>query len=265
MKFSATILIIFLITQNIFCQSFPNTGDDITSLKVFKPEKNNRFGIELSLVAMFTAGASDRNGFRLGGGMTIYKDIGDWRLSVGTDAYKAKQKFGLGTSYAGFSYDDSKYGFSYYVNRYYQGDKQTSGILGVRLREFHIGFEDDILALPFTGFVLHDRYRTAALEIRYKRFLIGTNVYSNEVNGITDASLRNGKGSYVNSKQISSPVYVGFTTNNLILRYGLNSKLGGFLGQNWWHETMFDTPNFNTSNYKNQFIQVGVNKPYTLY
>ncbi|NDW09048.1 polymorphic toxin type 23 domain-containing protein [Dysgonomonas sp. 520] len=264
MKLITVITFIFL-SLSAYGQSFPKIGKDITSIKILNPDRHDGLGIQISLVAMFSAGVVDRNGFRLGGGVTLYQDIGDWRLSIGADAYKAKQKFGLGTSFAGFSYNDGRYGGSYYVNRYYQGDKQTSAILGIRLHDFHIAFEDDILALPFTGFVLHDRYRTAALELRYKRFLIGTNVYTNEANGMTDASLENGKGIYATGKQISSPVYLGFTTNNLILRYGINSRLGGYVGQNWWHQAFFDTTDFKSGDYRNQFFQVGVNKPYTLY
>ena len=264
MRLTATILSI-IIALSANCQSYPDTGKDITSYEILKHKENNGFGIQLSLVAMFTAGAADRNGFRLGGGVTLSKYFGDFCVSIGSDAYKAKHNFGLGTSFAGFSYDDGKCGFSYYANRYFQGDKQTSAILGVRIHDFHIAFEDDILALPFTGFVLHDRHRTAALELRYKYFLIGTNVYTNEANGLTDASLKNGKGLYVSGKQISSSVYLGLTANNLIMRYGINSKLGGYWGQNWWHQALFDTTDFRTGDYNNQFFQIGVNKPYTLY
>lgn len=247
------------------CQHKSTTDRDITSLTILNPEKNDGFGIKISLVAMFTAGVADRSGFRLGGGISVSQQIGDWSLVAGLDAYKANNVFGLATTYAGLVYDDNKYGGSYYVNRYYQGDSQISGILGIHLDEFNIRFEDDILALPFTNFTLYDRYRTAALEVQFKGFVIGTNVYTNEADGLTDMSLDNAKGVYANGKQISSPVYVGYTRNNLILRYGLNSKLGGYLGQNWWHQSFFDTTDFKTGDFKNSFIQIGVDKPYTLY
>jgi len=214
---------------------------------------------------MFTAGVADRNGFRLGAGLTLSQTIDNWTFSTGLDVYKAKQKFGIGTTFAGVEFDDGKYGGSYYVNKYYQGDKQVSGIVTLHLEDFRINFEDDILAYPFTGFKVYDRYRTAALEVRFRGFMIGTNVYTTDINGITDVSFDNSKGVYASGKQISSPVYVGYTTHNMIVRYGLNGIAGGFAGQNGWHRYLFDTPDFKTGNYRNQFIQVGIDKPYTLY
>ena len=263
------ILFIFVMCINncFWCQKSNKIThrNDYSSLYLLPANKNNGFEISASAIALFSLGAKDRNGFRWGLGITFSKYFGDFKISTGTDTYKAKQNFGLGTSFAGIVYHDGKYGGSYYLNHYYQGDKQTSAILGVYLDDFEIRFEDDILALPFTHFKVYDRYRTAALEVRYKHILIDTNVYTNEVNGLTDVSKNNRRGVYTSSKQISSPVYVGYTNKNLIIRYGINSKLGGYLGQNWWHEKLFDSTNFNYGTFRNQFLQIGVDKPYTLY
>lgn len=231
----------------------------------FGPERHNGFRVTVSLVAMFTAGVADRNGFRLGAGLMLSQTIDSWTLSTGVDAYKARQAFGLGTSYAGVEFDNGKYGGSYYVNKYYQGDQQVSGIVSLHLNDFRINFEDDILAFPFTGFKIYDRYRTAALEVRFKGFMIGTNVYTTDINGLTDVSHNNSKGMYASGKQISSPVYVGYTTNNMIVRYGLNGRVGGFTGQNGWHRYLFSTPDFKNGSYNNQFLQIGVDKPYTMF
>lgn len=239
--------------------------NDYTSLYILDSNRNNGFEVVASVVAMFTAGSADRNGFRLGGSFTLSKTIGDWTLSTGLDAYKAKESFGLGTTFAGVGYDDGKYGASYFVNKYYQGGKQVSGMLGLRVDDFRLKFEDDILALPFTGFIIYDRYRTAALELQYKHFVVGTNVYTTEINGLTDSSPYNRKGVYMGGKQISSPIYVGYTDKDLILRYGINNQQGGYLGQNWWHRKSFDTADFKQGGYSNQFLQVGTYQPYTLY
>jgi len=261
------LFLLFSFSLSIQCQYVKDLTDknDYSSLYFVNPHKNNGFEISVSAVAMFTAGAIDRSGFRWGAGITLAKGIGDWRLCVGADTYKAKQNFGIGTTFAGFGYNDGNYGFDYYVNKYYQGDAQVSGIINLDLGDFQIRFEDDVLALPFTGFVIHDRYRTAALEVRYRHFLIGTNVYTNEANGLTDVSPYNKKGIYASGKQISSLLYIGYTNKNLIARYGINGKLGGLLGQNWWHQRSFGTPDFKGGEYKNPFIQLGVDKPYTLY
>ncbi len=254
-----------LLPQQLYSQDKIHYDTNHLATITFEPEKNDGFRVSVSLVALFTTGAVDRNGFRLGGGITLSQTIDNWTFSAGMDAYKAKQKFGLGTSFAGVTFNEGQYGASYYVNKYHQGDKQVSGIINLSLSDFQINFEDDILACPFTRFKIYDRYRTAALEIRYKGFMIGTNVYTTEVNGLTDISQDNAKGAYLTGKQISSPLYVGYTSNDLILRYGINSKTGGFLGQNIWHQHFFDSADFNYGNYKNQFLQIGVDKPYTLY
>jgi len=265
-------VIIFMCFFFIFCNTLKGQkmtevthNNDYTSLYLLNPDRNKGFEISLSAVLMFTCGAADRKGLRWGGEVTLSKHIGDFTLSTGIDAYKANEKFGLGTSFAGVNYHDGKYGFSYYATHYYQGDAQTSGIIGLTLKDFQIRFEDDILGLPFTGFVIHDRYRTAALEIRYRHWMIGTNVYTNEVNGLTDVSDKNKSGIFHTGKQISSPVYVGYVNKNLITRIGLNGRIGGIAGQNWWHEAFFGTPNFNNGSFNNLFIQAGVDKPYTLY
>lgn len=171
------------------------------------------FCISVSLVALFTAGSEPLNGFRIGGGITLSQTINNWTFLTGLDAYKARQKFGLGTSFAGILYNDRDYGASYYLNKYYQGDKQISGIFSLHLNDFQIHFEDDILAYPFTGFKVYDRYRSAAMEIRYKRFIIGTHVYTTDIDGMTDVSPDNSKGRYVTGKQLSSPVYLGYMAN----------------------------------------------------
>ena len=239
-------------------------NDRLASL-TYGSDKKSSFSVSVSLVALFTAGVADRSGFRLGGGITLSQSIDNWTFSAGLDAYKAKQKFGLGTSFAGIMFDSGKYGASYYVNKYHQGDKQISGIINVHLERVEIKFEDDLLAYPFVGFKIYDRYRTAALELRYRGFILGTNIYTTDINGITDVSSDNEKGVYTTGRQISSPIYVGYSTNDLILRCGINSPAGGRLGQNIWHRLLFQTPDFNPGDYKNLFIQTGVDKPYTLY
>lgn len=243
---------------------YPNKYD-YTSLSILYPEKHNGFGISVSLVAMFSSGVADRNGLRIGAGLNISYSIGDWEVVSGVDTYKATENFGIGSTYIGTIYFDGEYGASYYLNRYYQGDKQTSGILGARAKDFQLRFEDDILALPFTGFIVQDRFRTAALELQYRGFLVGTNIYTTDPIGLTDASLKNKHGIYYKAKQISRPIYVGYTNRNLILRYGLNNPAGGYIGQNSWHRTFFRTPDFETGNFSNQFFQLGINKPHTLY
>ena len=240
-------------------------NDDIASL-AYRNKKQDGFSAQLSLVLMFTTGAADRNGLRIGGGLTLSQTFGNWTISTGADAYKATKRFGLGTTFAGATFDNRHVGGTYYLNKYWQGDKQMSGMIRLCLFEdYKINFEDDILAYPFVGFKIYDRYRSAALELQYKGFMLGTNVYTTDIDGLTDASLYNSKGVYKNGHQLSSPIFVGYETNGLIARYGLNNKYGGYWGQNGWHRAFFNTADFRPGDYNSQFFQIGVNKPYTLY
>ena len=264
-KYSVLLFLSILCLQSTYAQYAIRYDKNHPTTLNFSPEKHNGFRVSVHLVALFTAGSKPQNGFRLGSGVTFSQTIGNWMFSSGLDVYKAKQKFGMGTSFVGIQFDDNKQGIAYYLNKYYQGNKQISGIVKLHLNDFRIIFEDDILAFPFTGFKVYDRYRTAAMEIRYKRFLIGTNIYTSDINGVTDASPDNSKGKYVTGKQLSSPVYVGYTANDLIIRYGINSKAGGIIGQNVWHQLFFNSPDFQSGDYRNQFIQIGIDQPYTLY
>lgn len=264
-KYSVILSFSFLYIQPAYTQYAIRYDKDCPATLTFGPEKQDGFRISVALVALFTAGSVPQNGFRLGAGVTFSQTIGNGTFSSGLDVYKAKQKFGLGTLFAGILYDTGNYGIAYYLNKYYQGDKQISGIIKFHLNDFRINFEDDILAYPFTGFKVYDRYRSAALEIRYRKFILGTNVYTSDINGVTDALPSNSKGNYVTGKQLSSPVYLGYVVNDLILRYGINNKTGGLISQNIWHRLFFNSPDFKYGDYNNQFIQIGFDKPYTLY
>jgi hypothetical protein len=226
---------------------------------------NQGFIASLSLTAMFTTGVKDRSGFRLGVGLTVSQTVDRYTFSLGADACNDKKSFGLGTGYAGIDYNNRNNGASYYLIRYFQGNPQTSGIIHLYSKDFQFRFEDDILAYPFVGFKVYDRYRTAAMEVRYKGFMLGTNVFTTDIDGLTDFSTTNTKGTFRNGKQISSPLYVGYTSHDLLLRLGINNQTGGWLGQNFWHKLLFQTPDFKSGNYSDFFLQTGIDKPYTLY
>lgn len=258
------LLVASLVPAHSQSYSFFHERNDFPSLQ-YGTKEGNGFRIAISLVALFTYGAKDREGIRLGGGLGISQTWNDWTFSAGIDFYRAKQRFGPGTAYGGFAYHDGTQGASYTLNRYFQGGRQVSGVLGLYREDFSVGFEDDILAYPFVGFKLYDRYRTAALEFRYRGFMLGTNVYTTDIDGVTDVSLSNSKGEYRTGKQLSSPLYLGYARYGMLVRAGLNNKIGGVLGQNSWHELFFGTPNFGQGEYCNPFFQLGVDKPYTLY
>jgi hypothetical protein len=227
--------------------------------------RDQGFSASLSLVVMFTSGAKPQDGLRWGAGLDLSQAAGNFTFSSGFDVINHNTYWGLGVGYIGVKYDDTQYGASCYLTKYFQADRQMSGIVNIHLKNFKISFEDDILAYPFVGFKVYDRYRTAAMEIRYKGFLIGTNIYSTDIDAITDFSFSNPKGKFKNGKQISSPVYVGYEYRNLLLRAGVNNKTGGYAGQNFWHRFLFQTPDFNYGEQNNFFLQIGIDKFYTLY
>lgn len=259
-----TIALLFTIIPLSAQYKFSHNWDHPTMYS-FQSGKQNGFHASVSLVAMFTAGVADRSGFRLGAGCSAGYTLDNWTAQTGVDFVKASQRFGLGMSFAGISYFDGKHGGSYTLNHYYQGDSQTSGIIGFTIKDLDVRFEDDILAYPFVGFKIYDRYRTAALELRYKGLMVGTNIYTTDINGQTIFDTDNQKGTYQSGKQISSPLYVGYTNRDMLIRLGINNKLGGRIGQNLWHKYLFDTPNFKTGDYNSKFMQIGIDKPYTLY
>ena len=239
---------------------------DLRSIYFTNPDKENGFTASVSLVAIFTSGTIHRDGFRLGLGFNLAYHIKNWNLFSGLDVYKAKaEHFGIGTSYLGGSFFNGNIGGSYLVNRYYQGGKQISSLSGFIAKDFELKFENDFLAFLFTGFKRYDRFRTAAIEVRYKKILFGVNVYTTDMDGVTDFSYDNKWGVYRQGKQISSPLYLGYTDRGLLVRCGFNNRLGGFWGQNKWHRKQFDTPDFQEGAYNSHFIQIGTNQPYTLY
>jgi len=261
----AVLLILFGGNGKGYAQYRLDYSSSHLSTLTYGADRERGFTIKLSLTALWTMGSIERDGMRWGMGLTLSQTLSDWTFSVGADCYQEKQAFGLGNTFAGLTFERDRKGFSYYLTHYYQGDAQQSGMIRIHLKDVLICFEDDILAYPWTGFKIQDRYRTSALEIRYKGYLFGTNVYTTDIDGLTDFSLTNRKGVYRNGQQISSPVYVGYEKNDLILRIGINDQTGGWIGQNAWHRFLFQTPDFVPGPYSCFFLQTGIDKPYTLF
>ena len=228
---------------------------------------SDKFGISISPVAMMTGfKGSD---IRFGVGVTASYRIGDWTLSAGTDFLRAAGRTGFGTYYGGFSYDDGKNGFSFYATKYMYGAKQASGIFSGHIGDFSASFEDDIFGV-LSGGGKHDRYRTAALELGYKNFSVGTQLITNDPKGEgsdTDPTYtKNKKGQWDSGYQLLSALYVGYSNKNSVIRMGINSKLGGYLGQNWWHRHVFSTPDYKyVWDNNSPFYQMGTRQFYTLY
>lgn len=105
-----------------------------------------------------------------------------------------------------------------------------------------------------------------------RSLVVGVNVFTTEHDKQKSEDYKgpNKKAQYLNGRQISSPMYVGFRSGNSIVRYGYTKggeSDGGYYGQNWWHRhfPFMQTADFNPGDYDDGFVQIGVYKPYTFY
>lgn len=223
------------------------------------------YGISISPVAMLTARVDPnaRRGFIFGAGVTHSYKIGDWTLSTGGDS--------RGRAFGGFSYDDGKNGFSYYHTAYMQGDRQRTGTIGARKGDVSLQWENDVFARS------GDKFRSNAIEVGYKGYSIGTNVYTTysvddykteygkKING---SDLWNNKfGTHEYGWTLSSPLYIGIKNKNGgVTRIGYNRpEVGDFVQNGFHHIPGINSPNFKKGNFSSSFIQQGINTPHSLY
>lgn len=275
-KYSTTKYCIFVIAtlllisgkMNLHCQSKFHFPDKHQFSSIYlSPERGSGFSAKISLVALFTCGSNIAPSVKLGIGGELGYHANDWSFVTGIEmAHKEKKILSPNILYSGVEYDDrNHYAFAYYLNHYFGEYKQTSALISAKIKDWKIKFEDDILAFPFTGFVVYDRFRTAAIEVSYKHILIGANIFTSDINGLLDISRQNKRGKYLTGHQLDSPLYVGYVYNDLIARMGWNHKTGGEIIQNLSHRKLFNTPDFEPGTYNSLFLQTGINKPYTLY
>jgi len=166
-----------------------------------------------------------------------------------------------------------KKGFSYYHTWYNYGDKQRTGTIGYRNKDFSLKWENDLWG--DTG----DRFRSNATEIGYKGYVVGANVYTNEVEkrevGASPSSLfgrqiarwiggKAGSEYYKGGVQSSSPFYIGKRTGRNITRIGYNHPFFGDLTQDGAH-WIVNSPYFSRGAYSLPFLQQGTYTPYSLY
>ncbi|GHU64915.1 hypothetical protein FACS1894123_10360 [Bacteroidia bacterium] len=99
-------------------------------------------------------------------------------------------------------------GFSWHTTKYSGGidgssQGQRTATLGLRYKDWSISHENDVSLMRGDG---GDRFRSAALEIGYKDYVLGVNVYTNDPkpDGVVE-----GTNKYKNGTQYSSPLYIG--------------------------------------------------------
>lgn len=245
--------------------------------------KGSNWAVSVSPVALFTSfmpveGGKSKISARLGGSISYTKKLGDFTFNCGIDAVGESQADGkwtggIGNTFGGLGYDDGELGVSMHFTRYHQGNKQLTGVLGIRTGDLKFNLENDWFS-RLVGMGTHDRWRSSAIEVQYKSLVLGVNVYTNEVvdKVLSDLPSPTGNpyGVYDNGYQESSPMYIGFKSGAGVMRFGYNrsgTDDGGFYGQNWWHGFFpgFKTPDFKYGNYNDAYMQIGTYKPYSFY
>jgi len=200
-------------------------------------------------------------GIQFGAGIDVSLNEGDWTFSVGYGS----------NFYAGFSYDDGKTGFSYYVNAFSKKGAQRTGKIGFHTGDFSVQWEND-----YFGFSGGDKYRSNAIEFGIGDYFIGTNLYSiddNDINRELNVSQiwpYNSDGSYEAGERVSSPAYIGKYIGNKKLSVGWNHPLIGDFIQNGFHymvHSFMKAPYHGShpSNVSSPYFQLGYNKKSTLY
>ena len=121
----------------------------------------------------------------------------------------------------------------------------------------------------------NDRYRSHAMEVGFGNFVIGSNVYTNQVKNFVMESNSDKKplsgsvfgthNTWVDGKVYSSPAYIGVKSKNKITRVGVDTPIVADLTQNFalfiLGGNFFPRGTFQTKPY----YQTGQYLPYSLY
>ncbi len=151
----------------------------------------------------------------------------DGTHSFGVSAQAGENHYGIGGFYkykeTGLGYHSTKYGDA--IGPDGVANPQTVGGLTYYSNHFSFRIENDFLA-----FKDQDRWRSNAIEISYKDFMIGTTLYNNnrqEGDPVIKGKYSHAKGKYgrwVDGQTYSSPVYFGFRSGNTIERIGYSHR-----------------------------------------
>ena len=269
MRYFICLIVIFCILESSFGQTIQTPNSDRFGSFYYVTKNNiNQLEVCVSLIAQFTSGINTQQKVKLGIGSSVSYSHRNLKTTTGIDlANNSKKKIGLDIFYLGIGFDDKRKDDHsiFYLNYYFGEYAQWSGMISLQYKDFQIRFEDDLFGLFATRFKLYDRYRSAALEFRYRYFILGANVFTSDVNGLVDAAKNNKLGTYYDGEQYDSPIYIGGKYKDLFTRAGWNNKIVGEVFQNFTHQKLFNTPNFKTQDYNSLFLQGGAYKPYSLY
>lgn len=179
----------------------------------------------------------------------------DWNTSV--SACYGNQYYG-GT--ASFSYKDwgGGYGYTRYNEQTIGEDNtlgaQSVGTISALISGVSIRFSNDILGLTQEK---HDRWRTNAIEIGYRNYVIGSYINTNDgskesgdtvdyhgkTKNIDDLENSRDKGVWTVGNVYSSPLWIGYRSGNQICRFGYSHEKVQEYTQNFVHRNIAPHPN----------------------
>lgn len=157
-------------------------------------------------------------------------------------------------------------------------NNQTVGGVGINIKDFSLRIEND-MNIKGIGGDGKDRWRTSAVEIGIKNFVIGSYVYTNAPNESPDNRdsgysrfWKRTKQAYADSRVFSSPLYVGFKQGGRVTRFGLDQPWIQDMTQNGVHlflsksSPLFHTPYKGHSDYySSAYYYNGYYNPYSLF
>jgi hypothetical protein len=210
------------------------------------------------------------NDLNLGFDIEIGREIEDWDLSAGLGAVSNIIAVGGFASYKG-------YGAGYYASFYGndvgpdgRANKQIVGGFKVFGKDFSLRLENDFFGDNY------DRWRTTALEISIRNFVMGTFVYTNMPDrenanytyneNYNSSIFRGNRKAYSDGEVYYSIFYIGYRYGNRIIRIGVNHPIIQDITQNGWH-TIANKPFFYTpyGQYFSLYVYIGYYNPFSLF
>jgi hypothetical protein len=214
------------------------------------------------------------NGLLLGVDFGLNKQIKNWNFST---------SFGAGINYfaVGGLVSYMSYGCGFYTTFY----GNAVGPDGFSNKQYVFGlqfFRKNISLRIENDFIYYDRWRTSALEVNFRNFILGTFVYTNMPGMNLPNFIYNENyeydynyGGFVwgsNKKAFSDGVvyrsvfYVGYKYLNRIIRIGINHPVIQDVTQNGLHN-IFNFPFFYTpyGSYFSLYFYIGYYNPFSLF
>jgi len=217
-------------------------------------------------------GIDSLNGFTFGGNLTIARQVSNWNFQFAAGAGLNHAALGAFASYNGFG---AGYYSTFYGNAIGPDGNSNSQIVGgisLFSKDFSIRFENDFFYMGDK----YDRWRTTAIEIGVKNFVIGTFFYTNMPNkdmenyqydeAYNGSIWKRNRKAYYDGEVYYSVFYIGYRYRDIIIRIGVNHPAVQDIIQNGWH-IIVNKPFFYTpyGEYFSIYLYIGYYNPFSLF